>query len=74
MKTYRINKIYIGRESKNIYGYETGIKESDVQFQLDVHESSWRRHGGLVVSRSEEQLVVEEPDGSQTITFDVVEE
>lgn len=73
MRNYNINKIYHGSESRNVYGYETGISESDLSFKLDVHESSWKRAGGSIVERGDDFVTVEESDGSQTITFQAVE-
>jgi hypothetical protein len=72
MKTYNIKKSYENSPSKNKIE-EKGLTLEKAQFQLDINERLWNKHGGLVLERTEFQLICEESDDSETITWMIEE-
>lgn len=70
--TYNITKNYEGKPSKN-KTEETGLSLEDATNALDHNERLWRKNGGAIISRTETDLVCEESDGSETITWSIVE-
>ena len=70
--TYNITKSYEGFASKN-RTVETGLSLEDANNYLNSTERSWKRNGGLIISKTETTLVVEESDESNTITFEIEE-
>jgi hypothetical protein len=74
MKTYRIEKKYIGHESCNNLNYEAGLSYEDAIAYLNATEINWLRNGGSVNEKTDEYLEVEEGDGSHVITFEIFEE
>jgi hypothetical protein len=72
MATYNIKKSYDSKPSKN-KTEEMGLSLEKAQFELDIIESLWRKNGGSVIERSEFELICEESDGSETITWTIEE-
>jgi len=70
---FNISKSYEGRPSKNNAKYERDLTWEESIGSLDAHEKSWKTNGGIIVSRTESELVVLEPDDSETITFSITE-
>lgn len=70
---FNISKSYEGSPSKNKPKYHTGHSWEDSINLLNSTEAAWRRNGGTIISRTESELIVEESDGSETITFSIEE-
>jgi len=70
---FDISKTYIGAESKNKPTYEQDLTWEEAVQSLDGMESSWRRNGGTVLSRTESDLTVEDDFNQQVIEFRIVE-
>ena len=68
---YRITKKYENQTCRNC------IDVTDTTFTyavtiLDMNQRLWRKHGGIVVSRkTKRQLICQESDGSETITWTI---
>jgi hypothetical protein len=72
MSTYNVNKQYEGKPSKNKVEEKEVTLDRAIQV-LDITERLWRKNGGVIVSRSENELVCEESDGSEVITWTIEE-
>lgn len=70
---FNIRKSYEGYPSKTNADYETRLTWENAVSSIDGMERLWRRNGGIIVSREESILVVEESDGSNVITFEIIE-
>lgn len=73
LQEFVIAKSYDGYPSRNQPRYKSITGWDNAVAYLDGIASSWKRNGGLIVSQSESELVVEEADGSMTITFEIKE-
>ena len=73
LQEFVIAKSYDGYPSRNQPRYKSITGWDNAVVYLDGIASSWKRNGGLIVSRSESELIVEEADGSMTITFEIKE-
>jgi hypothetical protein len=70
--TYNVVKSYEGYPSKTrIEKKEVTLNEATTD--LDITESLWRKNGGSVIIRTEMELVCEESDGSNVITWTITE-
>jgi len=69
---YNIIKCYEGSPSKN-KTEEKGLTFEEAKAHLDINESLWKKHGGLVRERTEFGLVCEESDASEVITWVIQE-
>lgn len=69
---FDIIKCYEGSPSKN-KTEEKGLTFEEAKFELDINESLWRKHGGIVIERTEFRLVCEESDASEVITWSIDE-
>ena len=69
---FNIRKSYEGSPSKNKIE-EKGLSLEKAQFELDINERLWRKNGGSVIERTEFQLVCEESDDSEVITWTIQE-
>lgn len=73
METYKITKSYKNpnySQSKNkVEGKNLTFEQASKE--LDIIEMLWRKHGGFVLERNEFDLVCEESDGSEVITWSI---
>lgn len=70
---YQISKKYKENPTKNSI-QETNLTIEDASFVLDLNESLWLKHGGTVLSKSETELVCEESDSSETISWKIMQQ
>lgn len=69
---FNIEKKYESKPFKNCI-WESNLSWEDATAEINRLENSWNRNTGLVLEISESQIVVEESDGSETITFSIEE-
>jgi hypothetical protein len=73
MTTYQIIKSYEGFPSKT-RATETGLSLDEAKDFIVYKANQWSRNGGLVVSINENECILEEGDGSNVITLQIIEE
>ena len=73
MATFNIRKSYEGFPSKTNNNYESYDNIESAQHAIRFTAERWTRNGGLIVEQTPNKVVVEEADGSNTITFEIYE-
>jgi hypothetical protein len=71
-QAFKIVKNYAKKPSKNTV-WENNISWDDAVIEIARVASSWKRNGGLVIEETNTFVIVEEGDGSETITFSIEE-
>jgi len=69
---YNILKSYENKPSKNTVDEKNKTLEEALQYLKDTARM-WKDNGGAVIELTNETLIVEEANGSETITFSIVE-
>lgn len=70
---YNIRKSYEGFPSKTNNDYESHTTIEDARNAIDWIAIRWKNNDGSVLEQSEDRVVCEEQDGSNTITFEIFE-
>lgn len=73
MKNYRIEKSYEGFPSKTKKNYELHNFLISAITSLEITANLWKKNFGIIKYQSSLKLIVEEPDGSNVITFQIFE-
>lgn len=71
MNTYNVLKSYTNKPSKNKIE-EKNVTIDVAEQSLNISEHLWRKHGGTIISRSPTELVCEESDSSEIVTWQII--
>lgn len=76
MKKYTVKKIYEENERKTKFenDFTKGLSFEDVQKKLYIEAYRWRNGGGVVVEKTDFEVIIEDEAGEERIIYRAYEE